>query len=133
MKVDQWVRRLNRIKRQEEPEAVLIVAGSAELMRIAVAWRGTQVSRKRRLSPCKAEDEATVWAWLWDNVDYSKADLLRRIPGASETSEQKFNALVANRVLYPDGSVNSFVQKYLKERVVNLFGLRRTARGKSVA
>ena len=29
--------------------------------------------------------------------------------------------LIGNRVLYPDGTVNSFVQRYLRDRVLKLF------------
>jgi hypothetical protein len=35
--------------------------------------------------------------------------------------ERKLKPLVGNRVLYPDGTVNSFVQRYLRERVLKLF------------
>ena len=29
--------------------------------------------------------------------------------------------LIANRILYPDGTANSFVQRYLREQVLELF------------
>ncbi|HJX36106.1 MAG TPA: hypothetical protein VJ280_04010 [Dehalococcoidales bacterium] len=29
--------------------------------------------------------------------------------------------LIGNRILYPDGTVNSYVQRYLREKVINLF------------
>jgi hypothetical protein len=29
--------------------------------------------------------------------------------------------LIGNRIIYPDGTVNSFVERYLRERVVKLF------------
>ncbi len=35
--------------------------------------------------------------------------------------KKNFSHLVGNRVLYPDGTVHSFVQRYLREKVVNLF------------
>ena len=42
-------------KHRERPEAVLFVAGSTGLMRIAVAWSGMRVARKSRLSACREE------------------------------------------------------------------------------
>jgi hypothetical protein len=38
--------------------------------------------------------------------------------------ERKLKPLIGNRVLYPDGTVNSFVQRYLRERVLKLFDAR---------
>jgi hypothetical protein len=29
--------------------------------------------------------------------------------------------LIGNRILYPDGTVNSFVQRYLREQVLKFF------------
>jgi len=43
--------------------------------------------------------------------------------------------LVGNRVIYPDGTVNSFVQRFLREKVVNLFAAKTktTSRAKKSA
>ena len=35
--------------------------------------------------------------------------------------ERKMKPLIGNRVLYSDGTVNSFVQRYLRDRVLKLF------------
>jgi len=35
--------------------------------------------------------------------------------------EKRIKPLIANRILYPDGTVNSFVQRYLREQVLKLF------------
>jgi hypothetical protein len=51
----------------------------------------------------------------------------------AEKAARKFEALVANRVLYPDGTVNSFVQKYLQDRVLTLFKIRRPMRDTAVS
>lgn len=125
MKKDKWADWLADLKRHEKPEAVLMLAGSAELMRIAVAWSGTPVVRKKRLSTCREDD---IWRWLWDNANYSREEFLRRLPVTPERANRMFESLVANRVLYPDGTVNSFVQKYLQERVLSLFKFHRPAR-----
>jgi len=29
--------------------------------------------------------------------------------------------LIGNRIIYPDGTINSYVQRYLREQVVKLF------------
>ena len=33
----------------------------------------------------------------------------------------KMKVLIGNRVLYPDGTINSFVQRYLRDRVLKSF------------
>ena len=126
-----WVRILEEFKKRERPEAVLMVAGQGELMRIAVAWMQTDVAHAKRLSQGDGQDEEGQWAWLWRNARYDRAALLGRIPNAAARTEQNLDALIANRVLYPDGTINSFVERYLKERVVRIFapGMRARSRG----
>jgi len=127
MRKNLWSARLTEFKQREKPETVLMVAGSADLMRIAVAWPGTLVVKKRRVLPCRCDEPESMWRWLWDSVAFSKEEFFGRVPGATEKTEQKFAALVANRVLYPDGTLNSFVEKYLQERVLTLFKIQRSA------
>jgi hypothetical protein len=33
----------------------------------------------------------------------------------------KMKPLIGNRILYPDGNVNSFVQRYLQQQILKLF------------
>ncbi len=61
-----------------------------------------------------------------EEARYSWAELLDKIGiSISETGlESKLKPLIGNRILYPDGSVNSFVQRYLRDRVLKLFGTK---------
>jgi hypothetical protein len=43
----------------------------------------------------------------------------------------KLRSLIGNRILYPDGTVNSFAQRYLRERVLKLFQAKPIPRKKS--
>ncbi len=123
MKKNLWSNRLDTLKRQEKPETVLVIAGSAELTRGVVAWMGIQTERKKRLSACEDTDGESLWRWLWENAVFPEAWFYSRIPGCRKKAEQNFAALVANRVLYPDGSINGFVERYLREKVLALFGI----------
>lgn len=118
---DLWLNRLNEFKESEEPEAVLMVAGDPELMRIVVAWTQTKVDRAKRLTRFSDNSEEERWTWLWDNAQFEREALLARIPNAKARTQTNLEALIANRVLYPDGTANGFVERYLKERVVKLF------------
>ena len=127
----EWSERLEVFKNDAHPEAVLMVAGQAELMRIALAWKQAEVTCARRLTKLQGSSEADVWSWLWENTRYDRKTLLGRIPNATARTDKNLDALIANRVLYPDGTTNSFVERYLKERVVKLFAqsIRKRTKG----
>jgi len=44
--------------------------------------------------------------------------------------ENKMKPLIGNRIIYPDGTVNSFVERYLREQVVKLFETKPKRLGK---
>ena len=78
------------------------------------------------------EDSADhVWKWLWDNARYSRAELVSRVALSEREFDRKWKILVGNRVLYPDGKVNSFVQRYLREKVLSLFNAKPRVAAKS--
>lgn len=121
MAKSKWSETLNGFKHDARPDVVLMVAGQSELMRIALAWKQTRVTRARRVTRLRGSSEADAWSWLWENTRYDRVALLGRIPNATARTERNLNALIASRVLYPDGTINPFVERYLKERVVRLF------------
>ncbi len=131
MATGKWDEHLGRSKESVGPEVVLMVAGHAELMRIALAWKQTEVARARRLTQFRGCSESDVWSWLWENARYDRASLLARIPNATAKTERNLDALIASRVLYPDGTISPFVERYLKECVVKLFArsIRKQGRG----
>ncbi len=120
MRQSAWVERLNGFKDNEKPETVLLVAGNSRLTRIVVAWTNTDVSRKRKRTKCKGTDDENVWHWLWENVKYSREELISKSGVTEAAFDSKFEALVGNRVLYPDGTINAFVRRYLRARVLKL-------------
>ena len=121
-KNNMYVKRLGLFKENEKPEAVLMVADSPHLVKIVVAWTNMPVHRRRHLSQLQDSSDEAAWTWLWQNTDYSHAELVKRIPAADATTNRKIEALIANRVLYPDGTANGFVEKYLREQVLRHFG-----------
>lgn len=121
-KQDLYTERLLRFKENEKPEAVLMVADSPHLVKIVVAWTSMPVCRKRQLRPLTDTIEDGIWNWLWENTEYSHDELIKRIPAADATTPRKIEALIANRVLYPDGTANGFVEKFMREQVLRHFG-----------
>ncbi len=89
-----------------------------------------------RLRVLRAIGHQSARCVVWDvNDDQARLYLatLNRLAGSDVPErwaalvERKLKPLIGNRVLYPDGTVNSFVQRYLRERVLKLFDAK-TAR-----
>jgi hypothetical protein len=125
MKMDKnlYVEKLAWFKQNEKPEVVLLVADNHERIRIIVAWSNLDVRCAEKITEPIGASEKEVWEWLWENTKYSKKELLEKIGvHVSEVAlENKMKPLIGNRILYPDGTVNSFVHRYLREQVLNLF------------
>ncbi|OGN88088.1 MAG: hypothetical protein A2158_03630 [Chloroflexi bacterium RBG_13_46_14] len=115
--------KLNWFKENEKPETVLVIADNQELIKIIVAWTNLKVRIADDLTALSGESENEIWDWLWKNTKFNLSEL-KLITGTSlsETGlKDKMNPLIGNRILYPDGTINSYVQRYLRERVLKLF------------
>jgi len=121
MSKDAYATKLAWFKQNEKPEAVLLVADSPELIRIAVAWTNTSVKREPHSVLRRGRTESETWHRLWKSARYAREELIEKSCVPARTFDRKFAALVGNRVLYPDGTVNSFVRRYLRKRVAALF------------
>jgi hypothetical protein len=118
--------KLAYFKQNEKPEVVLLIADNPELIKIIITWTIIDVRCVDKLTQLPGDSEKEVWEWLWQNTIYS-LDELREKAGISLMGyvlENKMRPLIGNRILYPDGTVNSYVQRYLKERVVKLFEVK---------
>lgn len=129
---DIYAEKLAWFKQDEKPEVVLLVADNPERIKLVVAWSNMDVRRAEKLTELTGESENEVWAWLWENVKYSRVALIEKlgIPFSESALESKMKPLIGNRVIYPDGTVNSFVQRYLREQVVRLFDTKLKKPGK---
>jgi hypothetical protein len=118
-----FVEKLAWFKQNEKPEAVLIVAGSPELIKIIIGWSNLEVKPADELTTLTGDSENEIWDWLWENSRFSLTELKANtgVPYVESVLEQKMKLLIGNRILYPDGTVNSFVQRYLRSEVAKLF------------
>ncbi|MBI4614879.1 MAG: tetratricopeptide repeat protein [Planctomycetes bacterium] len=119
---DAWREGVEKFRREERPEVVLLVEGDPELARIAVAWSYTPSAPGTLPAPPEGAPEPAVWRWLWENAVWSKEDLAARSGVAAGGFEAKFQILAGNRILYPDGTMNSHVARYLRQRSLELAG-----------
>ena len=135
MTEDIYAEKLAWFKQNEKPEVVLLVADNPDRTKIVVAWSNLSVKRTEKLTELKGEGENEVWDWLWENARYSKKELLEKsgVPFSELGLENKMKPLIGNRILYPDGTVNSFVQRYLREQVVKLFETKPKRKARKIA
>jgi len=118
-----FAEKLAYFKQNEKPEVVLLIADNPELIKIIIAWTNIDVKCIDKLTPLPSDSERGIWEWLWQNTIFSLAELKEKadIPCVESVLENKMKPLIGNRIIYPDGTVNSYVERYLKERVVKLF------------
>ncbi|MBI4284131.1 MAG: hypothetical protein HY663_06660 [Chloroflexi bacterium] len=123
MSEDLYAEKLAWFKQNEKPEVVLLVADDPDRIKLVIAWNNLNVKRTEKLTELKSHSENEIWEWLWENAEYSKNEFLEKIgiPFSESGLESKLKPLFGNRILYPDGTLNSFVQRYLRERVLKLF------------
>jgi len=112
---------LAHFKRNEKPEVVLLIADNPELIRITVAWTNTAVTRLINTEQPGDFSDAEFWDWLWKHARYAPEELFLKSSISKYGFEYKMQMLIGNRVLYPDGTVNTYVQRYLRDRVLKLF------------
>ncbi len=118
-----FAEKLAWFKQNEKPEAVLVIAENQEFIKIIVAWSNLEVKHADNLTDLIGESENEIWEWLWENTRFGLMELKTTAgtPYSESVLEQKMKPLIGNRILYPDGTINSFVQRYLREQVVKLF------------
>ena len=120
---DSYTEKLNWFKQNEKPEVVLLLAENPDLVKIVVSWTSLDTKYGDKLSELLCNSESEVWEWLWENTTYSLKEQKDKIgTSLSENAlEKKMKPLIGNRIIYPDGTLNSFVERYLREQVIKLF------------
>ena len=117
--------KLNWFKQNEKPETVLLVAENPERIKLIIAWNNSLIKKSENLTELKGQSENEIWDWLWENIDYPKSELKEKSDIASEiVLENRMKPLVGNRIIYPDGTMSSYVQRYLRDQVVKLFEVK---------
>ena len=118
-----YIAKLAWFKQNEKPEVVLVIADNPEFIKIIIGWTNLEVTPAISLSQLVGESEHEIWRWLWENARFSLTDLKSKIGVSYSESvlRSKLSPLIGNRILYPEGGINSFAQRNLREQVLKLF------------
>jgi hypothetical protein len=123
--VDIFTEKLSWFKQNEKPETVLLIADNPDRIKLVIAWTNCLIKRSENINELNGQSENEIWEWLWENIDYSKSELKEKNDIVSEiVLENKMKPLVGNRIIYPDGTISSYVQRYLRDQVVKLFEVK---------
>jgi hypothetical protein len=128
-----YMEKLNWFKQNEKPEAVLLIADNPDRIKLVIAWTNSNIEQSKNLTTLDGESDNNIWEWLWENTNYSKTELKEKSDILSAiVLENRMKPLIGNRIIYPDGTVNSFVQRYLRGQVAKLFEVKPKKATKSV-
>jgi hypothetical protein len=116
-----YAEKLAYFKENEKPEVALLIGDDADLIKLIIAWANTTVTRADEFFPLQGNSDSEVWQWLWRHTRYSREDFLAKSALFEYTFDKKIIPLIGNRIVYPDGTIHSFVQRYLRDRVLRLF------------
>lgn len=115
---------LASFKQDEKPEVVLSIVGDSTATKILVAWTNAQVRQQRSPFRLRGQSQNSRWNWLWNNVSFSLKEIATRSGVPLAEARAKITELIGNRVIYPDGTLNGFVQRYLRKAVLDLFNVK---------
>ena len=120
---NEYYGKLEWFKENEKPEVLLTIINNQNAVKTVIAWTSMSTKPVDILSRLSSNSENEIWTWLWDNTEYSISELQDKldVPLSESGLNSRLKPLIGNRVIYPDGTINTYVQKYLREQVVKLF------------
>jgi hypothetical protein len=123
MENDFFIEKLHWFKQNEKPEVVLVIADNLELIKIIIGWTNLDLRHTDSIPELNNASENEIWEGLWKNTKVNLTELKEKtgVPYSESVLESKLKPLIGNHILYPDGTINSFAQRYLRERVLKLF------------
>lgn len=120
MSTNYFMDKLKFFKENEKPEVVLLIADDEKLIKLIIAWTNTNIIYNNNIDEPDFEDEIEIWDWLWSNIEFSIEEIQLK-SSLSMNIEHRLNFLIGNKAIYPDGTMNTFIQRYLRDKVLKYF------------
>lgn len=104
---------LQEFKKNEKSEDIIPILEDADIQKLIIAWTKI-VIRRIHHKDTLPDTFNEKWLWLWKQISWSERELLN-ISGIPETKFCRIvNQSCGNRLIYPDGTVNTHASKYLE-------------------
>lgn len=108
---------LSEFKRNEVPEATYPLLEDRGLCNALVSWKSVPIEYK---SPgeCEETTDQKKWEWLWRKTKTDQ-NAFAVISGLKPQDAGRMLArLIGLRLIYPDGTINSFAKQFLSSEIV---------------
>ena len=99
-------------RESESPDVVLLIAENPEAQRLIVSWKSLPRSIKQ------AELEPDTIQEVWDLIEFSVDKWAKIAHVHSGLAKDLAEMLIENNLIYPDGTLNQYVQKFLNSQVI---------------
>lgn len=112
---------LQIFKQSESSAQLATVVDSPEAIKVIQAWTATRKTWKKSAGKAPATTEL-LWAWLWRGVKFDREALAEQARIAVDQSHYVLRALVAAKLVYPDGTIteaaSKLVDAYVGKRMI---------------
>ncbi len=109
---------LESFKKSTDTTNIIPLLSEEDAQKLVVAWPKVVLTWIRVKGPAP-ESQNERWQWLWNHVTWPEAEL-RDISGLPEIKFKRvFNIVKGNRLIFPDGTVSGFADKYLKQIIIS--------------
>lgn len=103
---------LGHFKKIEEAENIVPVIDDEQLRNALVGWKGVKISYKTP-SNCPFHDDSSMWEWMWEQVEFDQQEFGVIAGIKAQDVGRILTRLQGLRLIYPDGTINSFARQYL--------------------
>ena len=106
---NEYYGKLEWFKENEKPEELLTIINNQNAVKTVIAWTSMSTKPVDILSRLSSNSENEIWTWLWDNTEYSISELQDKldVPLSESGLNSRLKPLIGNRVIYPDGTINT--------------------------
>lgn len=108
---------LAKFKKQETADSIVPLVESVELRNGVVSWKSVVIKNKGP-AECDEEADAAQWEWMWLQVSYDLNNFAVVAGALPQNIGSLFQRLKGLRLIYPDGTINSFAAKYLQSIIL---------------
>ncbi|MCB9102622.1 MAG: hypothetical protein H6684_08550 [Deltaproteobacteria bacterium] len=107
----------------ETPDVILLIADNAIALKLIVAWKTVDVQ-----NPDEDQEFSTLRD-MWKETTFEWKQWYTNAGLSPHENQRIGQCLIANGIVYPDGTMNQMVQKYINTQIADL--VTKTKSGKA--